>query len=554
MSDSPEPGWLTRRGALSAAAGTGAALLGGSPAELATALGWRPPVFDRWVGSVTGQSAAIRAPTRFALVGIEWADPADARIELRTRGRSGAWTRWASASTLGHDPDSAAGRRTTLFGEPVWSGPAEFVQLRSSRRLRGVRVHFVSPPLGAPVDAGAAAAQPLAGPTLPAGPGQPPIISRSVWAGSQASPAVAPSYGTVRLAFVHHTENLNGYLVGDVPAMLLAIFQYHRFVRGWDDIGYNFVIDAFGRIWEARKGGIDAPVVGAQAGGYNQVSTGVAVLGSFVAAAPPPAAITALERLLAWKLALHGLPALGRVTVRVNRADAFYTPFAPGEIVSLPRIAGHRDGDSTDCPGDAFYARLPAVRARVAQLEGSPAALSLNAPAATVLAGSPTELSGRLKLPNLAATAGAQIEIQTLVGGDGGPLAITAAAADGSWAVAIKPSHSGLIRALHRAPPATVSDLAPLEVSPRIMLTVDSLSPLRVSGTVSPSKRRVTVELYKLSGGHRQLVARTAVALANGRFRTSLPTRGRGAYEVRARTSADARNAAGLSAPAQFRV
>jgi hypothetical protein len=98
------------------------------------------------------------------------------------------------------------------------------------------------------------------------------------------------------MAFVHHTENPNGYVPAEVPAMLLAIYVFHRYVRGWDDIGYNFVVDLFGRIYEARAGGIDEPVVGAQAGGYNEVSTGIAVLGSFSSvpiSAPAPSARTA---------------------------------------------------------------------------------------------------------------------------------------------------------------------------------------------------------------------------------------------------------------------
>jgi hypothetical protein len=118
----------------------------------------------------------------------------------------------------------------------------------------------------------------------------------------------------------------------------------------------------------ARAGGIDEAVIGAQAGGYNLESTGVAVLGTFSDVVAPPAAIAALERLLAWKLLLHGLPTLGNVTVEVDPAAAFYTPFRPGAQVSLPRIAGHRDGDLTDCPGNAFYARLPAIRRRAAAL------------------------------------------------------------------------------------------------------------------------------------------------------------------------------------------
>ena len=101
--------------------------------------------------------------------------------------------------------------------------------------------------------------------------------------------------------------------------MLRAIFLFHREVNGWHDIGYNFVIDRFGRVFEARAGGIDEPVAGAQAGGYNFVSTGVAVLGSLLGhAASPRRARRSLQRLLAWKLSLHGTPPTGRVIVRVS--------------------------------------------------------------------------------------------------------------------------------------------------------------------------------------------------------------------------------------------
>ena len=186
-------------------------------------------------------------------------------------------------------------------------------------------------------EAGTATAQ-LAQPVLDAGAGQPPIIARSAWAAGRARPAGPANYGTIKLAFVHHTDNPNGYSRADVPALLLAIFDYHRFVRGFFDVAYNFMIDAFGRIWEARAGGIDEPVIGAHAGGYNAESTGVAVLGTFMSVVPPPAAIRSLERLLAWKLALHGIPSLGKVTVVVDPADAVLYAICTGR--PRPAAAG----------------------------------------------------------------------------------------------------------------------------------------------------------------------------------------------------------------------
>jgi hypothetical protein len=229
-------------------------------------------VFSRWIGRLAGESAVVRAPRRFALAGVQWSAPAAARIELRTRTRGGPWGPWALASVTGHDADRRSAAASPAFGEPLWVGTAEMLQLRSSRPVSGVRAHFVvRPAIG--VELASAAAFPLARPVLDAGPGQPPIIVRSAWAGHQAPPAEPAQYGSVQLAFVHHTDNPNGYSPADVPPMLLAIFDYHRYVRGFFDIAYNFIIDAFGRIWEARAGGIDEPVIGAHAGGFNEVST-----------------------------------------------------------------------------------------------------------------------------------------------------------------------------------------------------------------------------------------------------------------------------------------
>jgi hypothetical protein len=226
---------------------------------------------------------------------------------------------------------------------------------------------------------GRLAGLPLVSSGLQAGPGQPPIIARRAWARGGAPPRVAPEYGSVKLAFVHHTENPDGYSAAAVPAMLRSVYAFHRFGHGWNDIGYNFAIDRFGRIWEARAGGIDEPVVGAQAGGYNVYSTGIAILGTYSAQRISAAALAALEQLIAWKLSLHGAPCEGHVAVRVTAKGAVYSRFPAGAEVTLPRVAGHRDADSTDCPGDALYAELSSARLRAARLAGTPSRLTLQA-------------------------------------------------------------------------------------------------------------------------------------------------------------------------------
>jgi hypothetical protein len=544
---------LTRRTLLGGAVAAGAASVLAPAESLAAVLEPAPGVFSSWVGPLRATSDVLAAEQRFELVGVQWAGPSHPRIELRTRGAGGRWSRWALASVCGHGPDRASAG-DARFGEPIWTGPADALQLRSDGAVDGVRLHFVAAHI--PGAASAAGSLPLVATGLDAGPGQPPIIARAAWARGGAPPRFPPAYGSVKLAFVHHSEGPNGYRAVDVPAILRSIYQFHRFVRGYNDIGYNFAIDAFGRIWEARAGGVDAPVIGAQAGGYNFASTGVVILGTFIGVLPTAAALTALERLLAWKLSLHGVPALGHVGVRVDPDGAGFTRFAPNELVSLPRVAGHRDGDQTACPGSALYARLPSIRPRVARLAGTPARVTITGQPLELTPGGTVTLSGRLTLPGGASAAGAPVELQILArrGPDLGAattVATATVAADGTWSATLAPLENTLVRALHRAAPATVSDVVLLAVEPAITLTVESVSPLTVSGTVAPPKRFVQLDLYALANGHRRRVTGKRLAVNGGRFSGQIRTRRHGRSLLIARTAADAATVAGASAPVQ---
>lgn len=550
------PPQITRRTMVGGLAAAGAASLVRPAAGLAGALTGRGAVSSRWVGSLSGTSVPILAARRFVLVGVEWQGPREARIELRSRAASGGWSPWAVASTLGHDADGAreAGRKDGLFGEPVWTGTADQVQLRSDHPVHGVRLAFVSLPVSAMSSAVAAGALPRALPVLEAGPGQPPIIARKAWARGRARPRHAPEYGSINLAFVHHTVNPNGYGAGEVPAMLMAIFAYHVHVRGWWDIGYNFVIDRFGRIWEARAGGIDMAVVGAQAGAYNTESTGVAMLGDFMNVVPSHAAREALERLLAWKLSLHGLPTDGHVTVTVDPAAYRYTRFAPGAHVSLPRVAGHRQGDTTDCPGNALYARLPSIRSGVTALAGTAARITLNPPAGAGTAGVPVPVSGQLATLPGAPLPEAPIELQQLERGGARTIAFITTDSQGSWSTEVTLRRDGALRVLHRPQPATVSDWREIAIAPAITLELVSTSPLLVSGTISPSKHHVTIDVYPAANPTGKPVSRKRLAVKNGHFQGKLKIAHAGDFVLIARSHRDSRNAAGQSTPVTVSV
>ncbi len=116
-------------------------------------------------------------------------------------------------------------------------------------------------------------------------------------------------YFEVHAGFVHHTVNANDYTRAEVPGIIRSIYAYHTQSKGWSDVGYNFLVDRFGRIWEGRYGGIDRPVVGAHTLGYNDYSFAMSAIGNFDITQPPAAMVQAYGALFAWKLSLHGVDA-----------------------------------------------------------------------------------------------------------------------------------------------------------------------------------------------------------------------------------------------------
>jgi hypothetical protein len=178
---------------------------------------------------------------------------------------------------------------------------------------------------------------------------KPQIFSRAQWgADERMRDKSSLRYYEVHAGFVHHTVNANSYTKAQVPAIIRGIYAYHTQARGWSDIGYNFLVDRFGQIWEGRYGGVDRPVVGAHTLGYNDYAFAMSAIGNFETARPPAAMIDAYGRLFAWKLSLHGVDAGSRSQWVGKRY--------------LPAIDGHRDVGQTACPGKYLYAQIPTIR------------------------------------------------------------------------------------------------------------------------------------------------------------------------------------------------
>jgi hypothetical protein len=335
-------------------------------------VGLGPTVMSPGTGDLTQSRRLDTAP--FEMVAVTWRGAPDADVSVRTRSQR-SWTRWQHLGALaGHAPDGrtdeAQPGADLSATELLWVGESEGVQVRVDGPLGpGGRVLMVDPgtlPSDAPRDVAspgsrARAPRDAAKAPDPTDAPQPDILSRSAWGADESWRSGDPVYDdTIMQAHIHHTAGSNDYTRADVPAIIRGDYWYHTQVLGWSDLGYNFVVDKFGRIWEGRAGGIDRPVHGAHTRGFNSDSVGVAAIGEYGATAPSSDLVTSRVRLTAWKLDAYDREPDGYTRVRSAGSDRY----PEGTWVRLPVIDGHRDTNQTACPGAKLYAKLPDIRRR----------------------------------------------------------------------------------------------------------------------------------------------------------------------------------------------
>jgi hypothetical protein len=335
-----------------------------------------------------------RAVTGFAAVGVTWAhgeDLDESQISLQVRTRTGdEWSDWETLEyhdEHGPDAGSAEAANARPGSEPMFVGDVDDVQVQA--RTDGATLpDDLSLALVDPGSARSSETETEAPDDQPAqdAPGsydeeyaagesatesegftlqsartsqkatvaQPTIFSRAQWGADESiRNKSALRYGTISAGFVHHTVNANDYTEAQVPAIIRSIYAYHVKSRGWSDIGYNFLVDRFGRIWEGRYGGIDKPVVGAHTLNYNDYAFAMSAIGNYETVKPSDAMLRAYGQLFAWKLSLHG----------VNPASMSQKVGSS----TFAAINGHRDAGSTACPGKYLYAQIPLIRTYATQ-------------------------------------------------------------------------------------------------------------------------------------------------------------------------------------------
>ncbi len=331
-----------------------AALLASAPL-----IGWTVRPADPRRGVVTAE-----LNLEFEAAAVTWF--AEREIPLRIRVAGGDWVTPAVDDDLTMPLDGRWATAIVHFGAPHQALEYAF---DAPDAVGDLMITFFVPP-----DPARAASEIAADAISSLG-----IVSRTQWGCPDGqSYRGTPAYTTVTHVIVHHTAGSNA--LTDWAAEVRSIWYYHTASNGWDDVGYHWLIDPNGVIYEGRAGGDG--VLGAHFSCRNSNTAGIALLGTFSSVSPTEAALASLTRLT------------GEVAARWDIDPAAFVFHAPSKL-NLQTVSGHRDGNTgdtctvTECPGDRLYAYLPVLRTSLASCD-RPAIVVPRDPVAVQAGGSVT--------------------------------------------------------------------------------------------------------------------------------------------------------------------
>ncbi len=349
-----------------------------------------PPVVTTLVRTTALQAGdTVRPLAREEAVGVTWT-AGHPVVQLRWHDARG-WGAWTTAEDDSAEPEPAERASTRPGTAPVWrpagtdrvelrvTGAASGLGLTSvvdgPARRSGLSLHGSS--------ASAASRVPILG----------EVRSRRDWGADESMRRGRPAYApALKAVVVHHTAQSNDYAPGDVPRLIRADYAYHVQGRGWSDLGYNLLVDRFGRVWEGRYGGIDRAVVGAHAQGFNTGTLGVSLIGDVTRSSPTAAAVAAMSRVAAFAADRGHFDPRGSVVLTSGGSPRY----SQGRRVRLHRVFGHLETGLTSCPG-RLQGRLGQIRTAAFALRvPAPRILSTRVTGAPVHSPTPLVVSGRL--------------------------------------------------------------------------------------------------------------------------------------------------------------
>ncbi len=310
----------------------------------------------------------------FNLVGVSWdaesVRATDVEVLVRVR-EEGTWSEWyvLAASEEGPDGNTAEAResRHRTGTDPLLTEGADGVQVRvdtpDGNAPAGLQVSLIDPgssPGDAALDAGMPAASAAAA-------GTPAMVTRSQWGADETLAKPTSRNDTLKAMFVHHTATTNTYSgTADAAAQIRSIYAYHTKTNGWSDIGYNFLVDKAGTIFEGRKGSIDELVQGAHAEGFNRESMGVSALGNYDTVSPPAEMLSSIARVAAWKLGPFGVDPSGQTVLTSGGGTTSRYP--AGTAVTVNTVPHHGEVGKTACAGRFLNAELGSIRSQASVL------------------------------------------------------------------------------------------------------------------------------------------------------------------------------------------
>ena len=361
---------------------------------------------------------------RFFVAGFTWTGGADlpdgVRIYLRVR-ENGSWSPWylSEAADSGRDDRATPGTgefvtggadaiQASVVGSSLPAGlklalvpsrpqgeevlgaddlttteaaPTPVIEDASAMENQGTQVDPAAMTLSAspaPVAQPAAASVtapatvPVVAPAATTANGLPvAVTTRAEWGANASYMSWDPEYARAGHVVVHHTAGTNSYSAGQSASIVRGIYYYHAVVLDWGDIGYNFLVDKFGTVFEGRSGSVAAPAgrmsIGAHARGVNTGTMGISMMGDYSTVSPSDAQLSSVGKMAGWFLKRAGISDVtGWAGLHVWTTERYQA----GSTISMPRILGHRDVGYTTCPGNVGYSKLGAIRA-IAKAQGS---------------------------------------------------------------------------------------------------------------------------------------------------------------------------------------
>ena len=361
---------------------------------------------------------------RFFVAGFTWTGGADlpdgVRIYLRVR-ENGSWSPWylSEAADSGRDDRATPGTgefvtggadaiQASVVGSSLPAGlklalvpsrpqgeevlgaddltttqaaPTPVIEDASAAENQGTQVDpaamtlpaspaSVTRPAAASV--AAPAAVPVVAPAATTANGLPvAVTTRAEWGANASYMSWDPEYARAGHVVVHHTAGTNSYSAGQSASIVRGIYYYHAVVLDWGDIGYNFLVDKFGTVFEGRSGSVAAPAgrmsIGAHARGVNTGTMGISMMGDYSTVSPSDAQLSSVGKMAGWFLKRAGISDVtGWAGLHVWTTERYQA----GSTISMPRILGHRDVGYTTCPGNVGYSKLGTIRA-IAKAQGS---------------------------------------------------------------------------------------------------------------------------------------------------------------------------------------